>query len=732
MILDMLSAVWLYLIFSEFALIGIALWVVVGERTISLHHYVTGKLLGLLLFAWIAWWGSVLHWAPFHSMLYLWGLFILLAAGAALIVWRSAPVLDDTEWRALGRQLVSFELISLAFFLVYLYLRAFHPQLESTEKYMDLAFLTAAQRADVFPFMDFWQSNLTVNYYYYGYVLLAAVATLSDVAPGTAYNIFTGLIFVLTLQLSFLLVRAATGSRLAALIGAGLVTFAGNFHYAGCYLSNLWTDVAIGTACFYPKATRIYDPSFTINEMPSYSFLLNDLHPHVISIPFFLLGLTLLWRVWSSPRPDWRWMLLLVFTLAANATVHVWDMMTLGTFLFVLFSARILLDLKQRQDALHAHTAGHWSSASTLLLTSLVLAVTALSPFVLYWPFFSAFQSPVAGIGFGPSFSAMAEIVGTAQYPSSPVFLLGFWGVMLIPITLSLLILWPRWFAGGSAVTFALLLTGQGLGLIAFTELFFFKDFFHVANPPYFRTNTVFKLGYHAWILLSIAAAILLHGAWRHTAGTNPAARRILLAFTLPTFAAAMIFPLEGMRQVFGPRFPWALEGRTLTLDGSAFIAGKNLADWEAILWLRRETQGRPVLLEAVGGSYSYAGRLGVFSGAINPLNWASHQWTWRFAYPPGVKDWHQVRARIGETGTDAIAQHETDLRTIYETTDPALARELIERYRIRYLYIGDLEREKYPQIQESLLRGLGTEVFSYGESRLIEVQPESAAFSGD
>lgn len=733
MIDDLIAAAWLYLIVSALALIGTAIWVAAGERKLALHHYVTGKLLGLMLVGWVAWWGSSLSLAPFASPVYLWTLVLMLSALAVALLWRARPRPAAGRWRALAAQILRLELVSLVCFLGYLYLRGFNPHLESTEKFMDLALLTAAARTEVFPFLDFWRAELPINYYYYGYVLLALPLNLGGIIPALGYNMLLGLIFVLALQLSYLLVVLASGSRQAGLLGALLVALAGNLHYATCYLSNIWTQTGVGTACYYPKATRIHENALTINEIPSYSFLLGDLHPHVISIPFFLTGLLVLWHLWRATRLEWPVMALVLFTLASIATVHVWDFMTLGTLLFVLLVARLLIPV----------VAGSRSGTAPLTATGLTsgwqwrglarqagvsaafLFAVAISPFILFQPFFGQFESPVAGLGFAPTFVRVANLVGTAQYPAEPMFMLGLWGAFAILIGLSLIILWGRWSLFGPGIQYALLLAGMAVGLIVFTELFFFRDFFHLTNPSHFRTNTVFKLGYHAWMLLAIATAILLHAAWRLALREEPAAERILSVAGFMLLSAVLIFPLEGARQVFAPVPPWSLGERDLTLEGGRFIADKNPDDWATIRWLRDNIQGRPVLLEAVGNSYSYGGRIGVFSGAINPINWSFHQWTWRFSYPPDATSWEQARARAQETGIEPARAVEADVRALYEARERGVAIELSRTLGLDYLYIGDLERSTYAGLNEPLLRTLGPVVHSSGDSLLIRVDPD-------
>ena len=55
----------------------------------------------------------------------------------------------------------------------------------------------------------------------------------------------------------------------------------------------LWGKIGEGMNTYwYPNATRFIP--WTIHEFPSYSFVVSDVHGHVLSIPFVLLAIALL------------------------------------------------------------------------------------------------------------------------------------------------------------------------------------------------------------------------------------------------------------------------------------------------------------------------------------------------------------------------------------------------------------------------------------------------------
>ncbi len=701
---QILAGLMVYAVFSAFGVIGWVLWAMAGVRELRLPHIVTGKVLGLAVFASLAWWGAVAGVFPYSSNPATIGAW-LTALGAAVwwLVWQTRR--GRIIWPYI-RELAWHELAAIVLLVCYLLFRSAFAQLESTEKFMDLALLNSAVRAESFPFSDFWRADLPINYYYFGYIPLALLLKLTGLAEPLGYNLLLGLWFILGLQLSYLLVRAVTRSHNAALLASALVMLGSNLHYTSCMASAALEGLALETHCPYPKATRVLEPPYTINEMPGYSFFLGDLHPHVISIPFFLTTLFILWQWTIMTR--WRWSLglLLVSSLAINAVVHAWDFMTLGALLGLLVLAGSIPEVHQNERP--------WLQVLTRRAAFLGLAV--ISPFVLYHPFFTKFASPVAGIGFAPSFLAMAELQGQAQYPSSALFLFLFWAGLVAPaLAAAALLGWQALRTQGS-LRFGCLLALTGLLLIAFTELFYFRDLFHIVNPPFFRANTVFKFGYHAWILLALAAAVLVHAAW----STRPVRALAILCATC--FGASMLFPLEAFRQLARFAVPGSAGFQRLTLDGGRFIADRSPADQQAIQWLREHESGRPLLLEAFGESYSYAGRIGVFSGAINVANWPNHQWTWRFAYPEESQDWHTARGHIHDTGRAQVDRMGQKIRAIYESSNQADALRLARELGTQYLYVGQLERHTYPELDDDVLKALGEEVFLMDDSYLIRV----------
>jgi YYY domain-containing protein len=170
-------------------------------RALPDRGYAFAKTLGLLLTGYLAWLAAMLGLAPFEAPI----LVIAALAVAALGVWAlGGPGAVRQAWRpalaARWRGILASEAVFLAAFLAAVWMRSHEPTPWGTERPMDFAFFNAVQRSGTFPPADPWLAGFSINYYYFGYVLMGAMARLSGLDPAAAYNLALALIFALTAQ----------------------------------------------------------------------------------------------------------------------------------------------------------------------------------------------------------------------------------------------------------------------------------------------------------------------------------------------------------------------------------------------------------------------------------------------------------------------------------------------------------------------------------------------------
>jgi YYY domain-containing protein len=221
---------------------------------------------------------------------------------------------------------------------------------------------------------------------------------------------------------------------------------------------------------------------------------------------------------------------------------------------------------------------------------------------------------------------------------------------------------------------FALLALGGGLLLVLGPELFFIDD----VND--FRPNTVFKLWFQAWMLLSIGGAFGLYYLTRDwtlprlVLGARPAltaARLGWAAVTVMIIGGALVYTVTATMERTGGF------GNERRVDGYANILRANPGEYEAVRWLNDNVEGVPIMLEAVDASYGDGARISARTGIPTVLGWPRHETLW------GRSD-------------ELVSGRENDVRRIYQSNDAEEARRLLEEHGVEYVYVGWLERALY------------------------------------
>lgn len=202
------------------------------------------------------------------------------------------------------------------------YFKGFLPDINGQEKFMDYGFVMSMLRNSKLPANDMWLSGLPINYYYFGQFVYALLIKFTFITPSIGYNIAmctaTALPFAMSYSVGTLLIDTSEKFGLhsnkivrtaAGLLTGCAVSLWGNSHSffydensLGNGLLNLFAkmgaQVGRTDSYFYPDSTRYigWNPEvlenggdYTIEEFPFYSYLVGDLHAHVISMMVILL-----------------------------------------------------------------------------------------------------------------------------------------------------------------------------------------------------------------------------------------------------------------------------------------------------------------------------------------------------------------------------------------------------------------------------------------------------------
>jgi YYY domain-containing protein len=555
-----------------------------------------------------------------------------------------------------------------------------------------------------------------------------------------------------------------------------------------------------------------------IHEFPFFSFMLGDVHPHLVALPYTLvvLGLALAILTGALERPNerplwsWRW-LALPLVVGALGFLNAWDLPTYAFVVVVAYGLRVsvhppwTLELTWPDRLLAAATglavlALSWRLApglltrvtgvpaeaqpvlsraalsAAVLLAGVLLARfawtralagdatagrlldvgrfavwLALLSFAFYLPFHLGFQSQASGIGlvtvrtrlgqwlvhFGfLAFLALslilAVLVAVRRRPlTAASFVLmavalpflglaAFWrawtvlalvlsvtaaGIAASQLWASALaspgddaaadrpaarFAWPGEGGWPAAPTFALVCLAVGLLMPLGTEVLFIRDLFGS------RMNTIFKLYYQAWALLAIG------GGFTAFALTRLWSPRAVRAWAIPAvvlLAGSLIYPAASVTSRTN-----GFRAERLTLNGLSWWERVNPDDLAAVEWLKAHARGAPVVLEAPGGGYEHNGRISMATGFPTLLGWEGHEHQWR-----------------GER--QEIDPRKADIERLYKSTEPAELKQLLAKYNVRYVIVGDPEIAKFALSAADIdrFRRELTPVFESGRLHIFE-----------
>ncbi len=511
---------------------------------------------------------------------------------------------------------------------------------------------------------------------------------------------------------------------------------------------------------WYPNATRFIP--YTIHEFPSYSYVVADLHGHVFDIPFVLLTLAIIlhavgaiymkdlvekanhhrktshgiskhWHAWVARirvSSFWR-------SLSRKRSIQ-----HMGIFI-----ARMTTPLYAGYTtllgfmiAIHYMTNAFDGPIYMLLTIGLLVMIFGFSGRFLFhivlvvgafWffskPFSYFFEPFVSGIGVNcsPSFLTDLQKLGPFLFEqgncqvTEPWMFLILWGFFWMSALLFFFTLgvehryfedlWryvrrksPRPYKPeddhfSPVDIFVLVVFAYGTFLVLVPEFFYIKDIY----PQHFRANTLFKMGYQAFIMMSFASAYVLY---RILVVYKGIAKFIMLFifglwFLFPFLYPMFAFPsyYTGLKKSDSDHVLGAQSNEQSPppeLDGSVWLLDEYPQDREIIEFFNTQVGGQPNILEAQGDSYTDYARISAYTGLPTVAGWTVHQWLWR-----------------GDS--TVVSERIPDIETLYKSQDTLRTRALVDKYRVEYVVVSELEREKYPDLYEDKWSTIGELVFT-------------------
>jgi YYY domain-containing protein len=501
------------------------------------------------------------------------------------------------------------------------------------------------------------------------------------------------------------------------------------------------TRIAAGEATMptfdFWRSSRMMPPQISITEFPYFTFLFADLHAHLIALPFTLLaiGLALAFALGGRgivlllllalatgmlrPANTWDYPTYTALAIAAmgigfirhSAVGLVWNVawraavvLAVGYLAFLPYHQSYELfysgvELSKETTPLHQYLAVHglflflgvsWlvyeiarQSRGTGVERLAMIAARSWDrlPRVLALAGRLG-RAPIGAAVIGVAALVVIALVLALLGLPTPAFVL----LIVVPAGLLALRRFVQRDRDSPRDLFVLALFGLGLALGAVVDLV-------TVQGDIARMNTVFKFYLQAWVLLALVAG---YAFWRLAlAGpiTEPATARAAAAGRVAWTAAlavllggALIYPVAAtpvrLRDRFQPLPP--------TLDGTAFMASAVYQDergpielrhdLEAIRWLRENLEGTPIIVEGVTPFYRWGSRISIYTGLPTVVGW----------------DWHQKQQRWDYQ--QLVDQRIAEVNAFYAGTDPNAALAFLNRYGVRYVIVGTVERNYYPR----------------------------------
>ncbi len=409
--------------------------------------YTLARPAGLLLVAYVHWLLAVLGFTQNTSGGILLAWLVVLVASLA-IYWQASPVARAAfSWRGWWREnrvpVIAGELLFAGLLFGYALFRAYQNDLVTTEKPMDLAFMSAIQHSTSFPPNDPWLSGYAISYYYFGYLIAGMMSLLAGVQSTIGYSMHLALMFALAGSTAFGLgynllrsralarVRSASEAGTAdaprgptrraavtvGLLAAAFLVLMGNYQlplveipyqtgsasesYLRFWDVNARREPRLEAAdslerwdywWWFRGARVISDRAVdgghieVIAEFPQFSFVLADSHPHVMALPFAVLAMGLALN------------LLLLGRRPRSPEIVLYGLVVGGLIFLNTWDSPIYIALLVGADALRRLTRyGRlaWRDWGELLVFGLLLLGVAV---LAYLPFLVGFRSQLGGV----------------------------------------------------------------------------------------------------------------------------------------------------------------------------------------------------------------------------------------------------------------------------------------------------------------------------------------------
>lgn len=744
--------------------------------------YSISKPFGILILGFISWICSSLYIFPMNQVSL--SIVLLIITLPSIYIFFANKTKFISFFNEHKNIILLTELLWILVFILWLIYRSFDPSINHTEQPMDHGLLTSSIQTTIGVPKDIWLSSHSVNYYYFGYWIMGAIAKISHTPPHIAYNLALVIIPALTSSAIFGLLSNISRSlpyRKLNLLIIGLSTFifvniSSNLEPTLELLNTLklipakllsWIDIPGLTAnhadslsslvpqdhWWWWRASRVINSKnvnditdYTIQEFPAFSFLIGDLHPHVMALPFLLIFIAFCWNILKTPK---------VFShslgneksLSSNSfsfiptnpkrnsagEISVYKNAYSQKFIILFFTSilfgslsfiniwdfPVLLMLLTASLSLWIYQNNQFSVKLFLTKIFPFVFVSLILAFVIFFPYFGNLSSSIKGLG-------------VVETTSRPIHIIIVWGVLITPVIPFILITfyktkinssWKKLVVTSSLIAlmpyFLLILVSSNstvdiniglrifqtfpitilIGICIYTALWETK-FVGVSGKVFILIISSISLGL-------ILGSELLYIDDLFTSSHE----RMNTLFKLYYQAGILTIISASFSLIYGIQFLIHLKGLSKALGICLFVIYSILfcsslyytpatisskidlssrsQTLDGLEYLNEESSEYEVVLYLLKNSHPEDILL-EFVG-----EWANAGLISRSTGVPNVLNWpgHEMQWR-GEIAE--IENRQADIRAIFLTTDIDFTKSIMTKYGINYVYIGPRESKTY------------------------------------
>jgi len=725
--------------------------------------YVFAKVIGIAFISYAVFVLGFLKILPFETqnIFLVAGIFLLIN----LFITKKFPQLN-IKIKSLLPIFIFEECMFLAILILWSFIHAHQPNIHGLEKYMDFGFINSILRTDYFPPKDMWFTPFPINYYYFGHLVTAVLTKLSNIPSSITFNLMLSTITAIGFTSAFSIAAnllyslCKKGNLKIAIIGglitAFLVNFSGNLHaiylFFKPYVNEnpvpfwqlIFSPSTFPNNYWYPNATRFIHN--TIHEFPIYSSVVSDLHGHFLDVPFVLLTIAVLLslmlksqitnyksqinlnaqnskrfgflnfknlNLFGISNFDIR-ILLPAFLLAIMYMISAWDgiiyfLLTILIFLYIIFKPKDYFNSKGiKNEKLKVKNSFQIENFKLKITHWLIyLFIIGAGFFLFSLPFNLNFKPFASGIGIlcAPKFLTDLGKLGpflfeTNHCQRSPLWQLGilygffyFWA-----ISFGVFLFSNRRFKHFTITPSDIFV---GILIILSTLLIIIPEFIYVKDiyPAHYRANTMFKLVYQSFIMLSLSSGYIIAKLFFNHKSLilNRYLKLGYWAIGSIGLLVVFLYPYFAINSYFGELKNYS------GLNGTNYLKLLYPNDHEVILWINKNIKGQPVILEAQGDSYTDFGRVSTNTGLPTVLGWTVHEWLWRGTY-------------------DVPAPRIPEIEKMYESSNIDETKNLLKKYNVSLVFIGDLEKQKYPNLNEKKFKSLGKIIYQKGNTKIFKL----------